>query len=166
MKYLFLFFICLPAFAADNTIHIQNIGDNNQVIITQQGNGHEAYVAIEYSDNNVVNIDQKDYGIKKSLIDIKGGINNGIQVNQQDSGSHISLIDFSGSSNNITITQGGGGNHSAFIFGSTGTINDANNITIEQQGGSGVDKTFNLDLHGSAGATVAIQQLNTWDLNE
>jgi hypothetical protein len=48
MKILLLFFVCLNVYAADNTIYIDQVGNNNQITITQTG-----------SPNNVGGVSQQ-----------------------------------------------------------------------------------------------------------
>ena len=98
---------------------------------------------------------------RAAKVEIPSGINNGITLNQDGAGNHYAGIqNLSGTANNITVGQSGAGNHTMAISGATGTTNNGNTITAEQSGGAGADKSFQLNLNGTAGATVNIQQTN------
>jgi len=163
MKYLLLF-LSFSAVAADNTIHIQQIGDNNIINVSQDGSGHTATInlgLISAVDNTSISIDQKDSGTKTANVEIRSGINNGINILQQGAGNHIASIqNLNGSGNNISINQQGIGNHQLNVIGSAGTINSGNTINASQSGGAGADKWFQVNLLGATGATVNLQQTN------
>lgn len=163
MRYL-LFFLTFSAYAADNSISIDQVGSYNTVVISQDGTAHDATVHLGKNssvDNTSIAIDQKDSGKKIANVEITAGINNGVNILQQGAGNHSAAIqNLSGSANNITVTQTGTGNHSIAITGGAGTTNNANTITADQSGGSGADKTFQLNLNGTNGATVNVQQTN------
>ncbi len=169
MRYLLLFLLSMSAFAADNTIMIDQVGNNNTVIITQIGVGHSASVVIGNvvtSDSNAVTITQQGTGIKTSGVEIQSGINNGVTINQDGSGNHVSNIqNLNGSANNITVGQTGDGNHTFNLLGSIGTINSGNTISATQSGGVGADKNFTLNMNGTGGANVNIQQTNSTQAN-
>lgn len=145
-------------------IYIDQIGDNNTITVNQDGGQHRALVVIgkaASSDNNTVSIDQKDIGQKTAAVELPNGINNGINILQQGSGQHnTGIINLTGSANNITVTQDGGGNHQFVLFGQSGSTNNANTVTVDQRGGAGADKQFQLNMNGTNGASVNIQQTN------
>ena len=100
-------------------------------------------------------------GAKTAKVEIPGGINNGIVLNQDGAGNHYAGIqNLTGTANNITINQSGAGTHTMAISGATGSTNSGNTITAEQSGGAGADKSFQLNLNGTNGATVNVQQTN------
>ena len=76
---------------------------------------------------------------------------------QDGVGNHTATIqNLTGNSNSITANQTGTGNHTLSITGQSNTANSGNNITATQSGAG--DKSFGLNLNGTAGATVVIQQ--------
>lgn len=160
MKYL-LFFLSFSVCAqTNNSIYIQQIGDNNIITVAQDGSGHTAIVNLGNTsnvDNTNISIDQKDSGIKTASIEIKSGINNGINILQQGYGQHVASIqNLNGSANTINIDQNGLGNHNFSIINTTGTTNSGNSVNGLQTGSG--DKIFNLTLDGATGATVSVQQ--------
>ena len=163
--YFVLFILLLVvgyAYAADNIINVDQIGNNNQVTITQTGTGHNATVklgTISDVDYTVLQITQEGTGAKSANIRVDSGINNAVTVLQQGAGNHISSIqNLSGNANNITITQQGDGKHEFNIINGTGTSNSGNTITGTQVGGVGSDKWFNVWLNGATNATVNVVQ--------
>jgi hypothetical protein len=161
--------IAIPTTSVSSYIYIDQIGDNNSINITQQGDTHTAKVTMG-SDapvtNNVVSIDQRDPGRKYSAVDIPSGINNGINITQQGTGQHSSAImGLNGDANNISIAQDGAGNHTFNILFAPGTANSANTINATQSGGAGADKSFNLNMNGTVGANVTVQQTNPTQSN-
>jgi hypothetical protein len=106
-------------------------------------------------------LDEKDSGKKIANVEITLGINNGVNILQQGAGNHTAAIqNLNGSSNNINIGQTGTGNHSLTITSAVGSINSGDTITATQSGGAGADKSFQLNLNGTSGATVNVQQTN------
>jgi hypothetical protein len=167
-----LFYIFLApstARAADNSISIDQIGSYNTVVIAQDGTAHDATVTLGKSggvDNTAVTITQQGTGAKSAAVELTNGINNSVTMFQDGTGNHTAAIqNLNGSANNISITQNGAGNHSMTVAGGQGTTNNANTITTEQTGGSGADKTFQLNLNGTTGATVNVQQTNPTQSN-
>ena len=151
------------AYAADNTITIDQIGSYNSVTVNQDGYGHSAKIFMGSAsavDNTTVAIDQKDSGAKTAKVDIPGGFNNSVSILQQGAGNHTaSIANLNGIANSVTINQGGAGKHSLEILGTAGTQNNGNTITALQTGGVGTDKTFNLWLNGW-NTNVTIEQTN------
>ena len=58
----------------------------------------------------------------------------------------------------LPICQIGAGNHSMTVTGGVGTTNSGDTINATQSGSG--DKTFQLNLNGTTGATVNVQQTN------
>lgn len=160
--------ICLVvscACFADNTVNIEQIGDNNSISVDQRdSNGHSATVSLGKTsavDYTTLSILQQGTGIKTASVEIKSGINNGINISQDGAGAHTAAIqNLIGSSNSINITQQGAGNHSFTISNNNSSTNNGNTINATQSGGTGADKTFNLYLNGATGAGVTVLQTN------
>ena len=178
-----------PAQAADNSIYIDSIATNNTVTINQDGTGHVAGVAIGaylptvandlktgygigtspytgqgISEFNSVSITQQGPGIKTSTVEIPQGAYNNITTFQDGTGNHTTAIqNLQGNSNTISVYQDGTGNHAMNIVGGNGTTNSNNTINTTQTGAG--DKTFNLNLNGTNGATVTVQQTNPTTTN-
>lgn len=148
----------------NNSVYIDQIGSNNTVIITQDGTAKSVGISMgkeSPTDNNYFAITQQGTGTKAAKIEIPSGINNSVAINQDGAGNHYAGIqNLSGTANNITVGQSGAGNHTLAISGATGSTNSGNTITAEQSGGVGADKSFQLNLNGTNGATVNIQQTN------
>jgi Curlin associated repeat len=170
MKRLLLVLFCFSAYAADNTITIDQVGDNNTISITQDGAGHSATLTLgktSAADNTNINITQQGIGAKTATVEIPAGINNGVVMFQDGAGNHTANIqNLIGSANNIGISQTGAGSHSMTITGVAGTTNNNNTIDVTQSGGAGADKTFNLWLNGATGAGVTVQQTNPTQANQ
>jgi hypothetical protein len=157
------FFMPKKAFAADNSVIIDQVGSYNTINVSQDGSGHYAKVVlgtVSAVDNTTISIDQKDSGPKFTSIRMDSGINNGVNILQQGSGSQSSIINLTGSGNNISVDQNGSGSHTFNIIAGTGTINNGNTINATQNGGVGADKWFQVNLSGATGATVNVQQTN------
>ena len=170
MKRFLLALVCFNVWAADNTVNIDQVGDNNTISITQDGSGHSATLTLGKTtpaDNTNINITQQGTGAKTATIEIPAGINNGVVLFQDGAGNHTANIqNLNGSANNIGITQTGAGSHSMTITGGAGTTNSNNTVDVTQSGGAGADKTFNLWLNGATGAGVTIQQTNPTQANQ
>lgn len=147
----------------DCNVYIDQIGDNNNITVAQDG-AHRAAIVMgknSQTDGNTIGIDQKDPGLKTVSIELLSGINNGINITQQGTGTHTTgIMNLAGSANNITVNQSGAGNHQLSVLADSGTTNSANTITANQSGSAGADKFFQLNLKGSQGATVNILQNN------
>ena len=170
MKRLLFFLLCFNVQAADNTINIDQVGDNNTISITQDGSGHSVSLTLgktSAADNTNINITQQGTGAKTAAIEIPSGINNGVVLFQDGAGNHTANIQtLTGNANNIGISQTGAGTHSMIITGGTSTTNSNNTIDVTQSGGAGADKTFNLWLNGATGAGVTVQQTNPTQSNQ
>jgi len=152
-----------------NLVYIDQIGSNNTVVISQDGTTHSATVVTGKDssvDNTYVNITQQGTGAKTSKVEIPSGINNSVTINQDGAGNHYAGIqNLSGTANNIMIGQSGAGNHTLAISAAPGSTNNGDTINATQSGGAGADKAFQLNLNGTSGATVNIQQTNPTTAN-
>jgi hypothetical protein len=149
------------AWGADNTISVDQIGNNNTVTISQDGLGHTANIktgAIGDVDYSTFTISQQG-AAKTATVEVKTGINNGIDINQSGSGNHTANVqNLQGNGNNITIGQSGAGSHTLIVSGNN--VNNGNIITTTQSGNVGSDKWFQVYLHGATNATVNVVQDN------
>ena len=154
---------------ADNLINIDQIGTNNTVIVNQDGTTQTVKLTVGKDsavDNSYFNITQQGTGNKTATVDMPSGYNNSVIMFQDGAGNHTAAIqNLSGAANNMNFSQTGAGNHTLAIAGGVGTTNNANTITAEQSGGAGADKTFQLNLNGTNGATVNVQQTNPTQSN-
>jgi hypothetical protein len=109
MKYLILALVCVNVWAADNTITVDQVGDNNTVYISQDGTAHSITVNLGRTssvDNTNINIVQQGTGAKTAGVDIPSGINNSVTVFQDGVGNHTASIqNLTGSGNNINISH-------------------------------------------------------------
>ena len=150
---------------ADNLISIDQIGTNNTVIVNQDGTtqttvnltvGKDSAV-----DNSYFNITQQGTGTKTATVDMPSGYNNSAVMFQDGAGNHTAAIqNLNGAANNMNFSQTGAGNHSITVTGAAGTTNSGDTVTATQSGGTGADKSFQLNLNGTSGATVNVQQTN------
>ena len=149
---------------ADNLINIDQIGSYNTVVVTQDGTTQSATVSLGKTsavDNTYVNITQQGTGAKTATVDMPSGYNNSVVMFQDGAGNHTAAIqNLNGAANNINFSQTGSGNHSLTVTGAAGTSNSGNTIDATQSGGVGADKSFQLNLNGTNGATVNVQQTN------
>ena len=147
-----------------NLVYVDQIGNNNTVIIGQDGLAHSATVTLGRDtpvDNTYVNITQQGTGAKTAGVDIPAGYNNSVVMFQDGSGNHTAAIqNLNGAANNMNFSQTGAGNHSITVTGAPGTTNSGDTINSTQSGGAGADKSFQLNLNGTSGATVNVQQTN------
>lgn len=175
--------------AADSSIYIDSVGSNNTIIISQDGTEHLAAVSVgatlptnsndlktgygigtrNYlgsgsSDYNYVSISQQGLGFKTSTVEIPNGANNNITLYQDGLGNHTAAIqNLQGNNNAISVSQDGSGNHTFNVINGTGTANSNNNVTGVQTGSG--DKSFTLNMNGTNGATVSVQQTNPTQAN-
>ena len=156
---------CSKLQAQSNYIYIDQVGNNNQVSITQDGTGHLAAVAIGATLPTYVNDLKTGYGIGTTPYNGVGTSEyNNITINQQGVGSHTTTVELPrASSNLITVDQSGSANHSLKIV-STANTNNVNNTISATQSGS-AEKSFALTLDGTNGAAVTIQQTNPTQAN-
>jgi hypothetical protein len=147
---------------ADNQISIDQIGSYNTVVVTQDGTTQAATVTLGKDssvDNTYIAITQQGTGAKTAVIDMPGGYNNSVVMFQDGAGNHTAAIqNLNGAANNINFSQTGAGNHSMTVTGGAGTTNSGDTINATQSGNG--DKSFQLNLNGTTGATVNVQQTN------
>ena len=156
---------CSKTHAQSNYIYIDQVGNNNQISITQNGTGHVAAVAIGSTLPTNANDLKTGYGIGTTPYTGTGVSEfNNVTINQQGVGSQTTTISLPrASSNLINIDQSGAGNHT-FTVSSTANTNNINNTINSTQSGS-ADKSFALTLDGTNGATVTVQQTNPTQAN-
>lgn len=149
--------------AADNTINIDQIGNNNVTTIVQDGTGNRASVTAGASgavDYNTFAISQQGNN-KIASIELKSGISNTFNIQQDGTGNHNANIQsMIGSGNNVSITQQGAGSHILNVTNPWNANNSGNTVTATQSGGAGADKRFDLMFSGATGAGVTINQTN------
>ena len=162
-----MFLISFGVYAADNSISIDQIGNNNQYTVTQEYSGKYVNISVggvASSDSNVISVTQQDTGSHSASIELPNGINNGVNITQAGGGNQTTSIqNFVGSSNSISVNQSGNSNNTFNVLG-TGT-NNANTISATQIGNAGADKSFTLNMNGTNGASVTIQQTNPTQSN-
>jgi hypothetical protein len=133
--------------AVGNFVYIDQIGNNNTIVVTQEDS------------------------VQKRTAIINNGDSNDFTIIQQGTGNHTASISpilnntTSTNSNNIlNILQQGAGNHTASILFTNPSTNNNNNASITQKGGVGADKQFTLQLQGNGiGATIIQDNLITPD---
>lgn len=156
---------CSKSWAENNAIYIDQVGNNNQISITQDGTGHVAAVAIGATLPGNINDLKTGYGIGTTPYNGIGASEyNNISISQQGPAMHTTTIELPrASSNLITVDQSGAANHT-FTISSTANTNNINNTISATQAGS-AEKSFALTLDGTNGATVTVQQTNATQAN-
>ncbi len=102
----------------NNYVNYYGNGLSNDVTITQQGN---ASTQVNYTDLrvvgnfNTVNLQQTSTGGSKGIFADVSGNNNSLIVQQKDSGSHYAEVTLSGGNKNVDITQQGSASHMAKV---------------------------------------------------
>jgi hypothetical protein len=150
-----------------NSIYIDQVGDNNNITVSQDGVGHSAVITtgananVDYATLSII---QQGTGAKIAGIDIKAGINNTASIQQDGSGNHTANIQIlSGNGNIASVTQTGNANHIVDLK-LTGSDNRA---TVAQSGNQQNKANIDLvnvlgpasiDLQQSGGQTFTIQQ--------
>jgi hypothetical protein len=156
---------CSPARTQPSYVYIDQVGNNNIIKVQQDGTGHIAGVAIgAYLPTN--NNDLKTgYNIGTNPY-LGQGVSefNYVGISQQGPGMHTTKIELTNASNNlISVTQEGSANHTFNITSGANTNNINNTITAIQSGSA--QKDFTLNMNGSNGATVTVQQTNPTQTN-
>lgn len=156
---------CSKPWAQNNYVYIDQVGDNNQITITQDGTGHLAAVAIGSALPQYINDLKTGYSIGTNPYNGAGTSEyNNVTINQQGTGSHTTTVELPrASSNLITVDQSGSANHSLKISSTANTNNINNTISATQSGSA--EKSFALTLDGTNGASVTIQQTNPTQAN-
>ena len=157
--------MCSRAQAQSNYIYIDQIGNNNQIKVEQDGTGHLVGIALgaylPANDNDL----KTGYNIGTNPY-LGSGVSeyNDIRVKQQGPGMQTTKIELpNASSNLIIVDQSGSANHTFNITSGANTTNINNNISATQSGSAAKD--FTLNMNGSNGATVTIQQTNPTQAN-
>lgn len=164
-KLLFLLLFPLICFGQTTpNIYIDQAGNGNSFTVTQDYTGNYATIisgSQSAADYNVYNITQQGTGQLNASIELLSGYSNNISINQQGSGNNTATIQgLNGAANTISIGQSGAANNFFNLTATTGTINSGDTINVTQYGNGGADKSFNLTLSGSSGATVTVVQDN------
>jgi hypothetical protein len=164
-----------PSALAENTVYVDQIGDNNAISITQETHSSTASVQL-YNHGNSVSVTQGgvlDSGGHAAHIYINGldNILNATQLNmgdvdsghilnatilgnanqisslQKDAKTKIQTLNINGNTNMISAIQQDAGNHSLSI-----TLNGSGNSVTSSQTGSG-SHTAIIDLTNGGGAS-------------
>jgi len=156
---------CSTSWAQPSYVYIDQVGNNNQIKVEQDGTGHVVGVAVgAYLPTN--NNDLKTgYTIGNNPY-LGSGVSefNDIRVNQAGPGMQTTKIELpNASSNLIIVDQSGTANHTFNITSGVNTTN-VNNVVTATQSGSAT-KEFTLNMNGSNGATVTVQQTNPTTAN-
>jgi len=161
--------ICNQSYSQSSHIYIEQIGSNNTFEVSQTGFGHLASIkaGLEGSvDTSSVSVTQQGAGAKSAIIELTNGYSNSLSITQEGAGQHSATVqNYAGSANSISITQTGNANNTFTVIGAAGTINNANTINATQSGGVGADKAFTLNMNGTTGANVTVQQTNPTQSN-
>lgn len=141
---------------ADSKVHIEQIGTQNEVTVSQSGTRNNyvnyygnglsndvnivqqgnATTQVNYTDLrvagnfNTVNLQQTSTGGTKGIFADVSGNNNSLLVQQKDSGSHYAEIMLSGGNKNVDILQQGSASHMAKV-NLSGTSTD---LSLTQSG--------------------------------
>ena len=157
MKFIIVFLLAVGVCQAQNNyVYIDQVGDNNQITITQDGTGHLAAVAIGATLPAYVNDLKTGYGIGTTPY-IGPGVSeyNTVSIVQQGPASHTTTVELPRASNNIiTVDQSGSANHSLKISSTANTNNINNTISATQSGSA--EKSFALTLDSE------ISQVLSW----
>jgi hypothetical protein len=171
MKTISIFFLIASlafypmAYAQPSYVYIDQVGSNNQIKVEQDMGGHVAGVAVgAYLPTNSNDL-KTGYNIGNNPYLGSGTSEyNNINIKQTGPGTQTTKIELpSASSNLITVDQSGTANHNFNIISGTNTTNINNTITATQSGSA--QKDFTLNMNGSNGATVTVQQTNPAQAN-
>ena len=175
MKLLVILFLvaglanCGKIHAQTSSIYIEQIGANNTFTVNQDGSGHSASIKTGLGgsvDTSSVSITQQGTGSKTASVELTSGYSNSVTINQDGTGQHSTNVqNYTGSANSISISQTGAANNTFNVIGGTGSINNANTISATQSGNAGADKSFTLNMNGTTGAAVTVQQTNPTQSN-
>ena len=160
---------CGPGRAQPSYVYIDQIGNNNTIKVQQDGGGHVAAVAIgaylPANDNDLKT--GYNIGINPYLgLGIGGSVSefNYVGISQSGPGMHTTKIELPNASYNIiSVTQDGSANHTFNLTSGAGTTNVNNTVTALQTGSA--PKDFTLNMNGTNGAQVTVQQTNPTQAN-
>jgi hypothetical protein len=157
--------VCPTVCSQPSYVYIDQVGNNNQIKVEQDGSGHVTAVAIgAYLPANSNDL-KTGYTIGNNPY-LGSGVSefNNIRIKQQGPGMQATKIELpNASSNLISVDQSGTANHNFNIVSGAGTTNVNNTITATQSGSA--QKDFTLNMNGSNGATVTVQQNNPTQAN-
>jgi len=171
MKFIAILFLiaglgyCNHIRAQPSYVYVDQVGNNNTIKIEQDGSSHLVGVALgAYLPTN--NNDLKTgYTIGTNTY-LGQGVSefNNINVKQAGPGMQTTKIELPNASYNlINVDQSGSANHTFNITSGANTINVNNTISATQSGSA--QKDFTLNMNGSNGATVTVQQTNPTQTN-
>lgn len=151
--------------AQSNHIYIDQVGNNNTFKVEQDGTGHLVGVAVgAYLPTNTNDL-KTGYTIGTNPYLGSGTSEfNNISIKQAGPGMQTTKIELPNASYNlITVDQSGSANHTFNIVSGANTNNVNNTISATQSGSA--QKDFTLNMNGSNGATVTVQQTNPAQAN-
>jgi hypothetical protein len=123
-----------------NFVYIEQVGNNNQIYVSQQDSERKQAAVINNGDLNEFSILQQGMGNHTALIATTN--------NSQNSSNNLNIIN---------IIQQGSGNHAASVLFQDPVSNNNNTANITQKGNAGADKQFTLQITGSNTSTTVIQ---------
>lgn len=161
----------------NNSIYIDQVGDNNTVTISQEGNKNQVKgigqqsAGIQGNYNNITVRQGTTSGSAtgKNLLELSVvGDSNTLNLNQgrnsdgsnpgPDSNNHYQMLNLSGSSNSVTTVQKDGTNAGAGHFMENTISGNSNVVNLTQQGSAG--KVLFTNVNGSSN-NVSVNQKET-----
>ena len=157
MKYFWIILLSFNVYATDNSVYIDQIGNNNQWTITQSSNGNSIeginQTASKLDGNsNLISVTQ--YTLNTFKLEVTGDFNN-ISANQHS--GQQGTLSLTGNNNLIVFDQL---NNNKII---NATVNGNNNLVDVEQKGTGNHQAA-LSLTGD-GHSVTLRQRNTGNHN-
>jgi len=133
--------------AQAGSVYIDQVGNGNDLYISQYGMGDHRSIMLNEGNNNDLSIIQQDSGDHTAFIGTPPlGIANGSYVTTPGQGNH---------GNDFTIYQKDSGDHTAAINLDHSVVNSNNSAVIDQEGAA--IKQFTLNLSGSNIGVTVIQ---------
>lgn len=170
MKNKIIFIILILAlvqysWAQPSYVYVDQVGSGNQIKIEQTGTSHIVGVAIGAHLPSNANDLKTGYTIGNNpYLGIGTSDFNNISIKQTGPGMQTTKIELpSASYNLITVDQSGSSNHTFNIVSGANTTNVNNTISATQSGSA--QKDFTLNMNGSNGAQVTVQQTNSAQAN-
>lgn len=156
---------CNLSQAQPSYVYIDQVGNNNTFKVEQDGTGHIVGVAVGAhlpANNNDL---KTGYTIGNNPYLGSGTSEfNNISIKQTGPGMQTTKIELPNASYNlITVDQSGSANHTFNIVSGANTTNINNTISATQSGSA--QKDFTLNMNGSNGAQVTVQQTNPTQAN-
>ena len=146
-KLLAILLLTVPAHAG--SVYIDQVGDSNDIFVSQYGTGDHEAILLNQGDGNDLSIIQRDGGNHSAFI--------GTPPSGMVGGAYIPTPGQGNDYNNFLIYQKGSGDHTAAINLDHTVANNNNTATIDQEGAA--NKQFTLNLSGS-NIGVTVQQDN------